>query len=489
MSNSLSLVIPCYNESHRIGRTLRSASNFLDEHFAQYEILVVDDGSTDGTALRVHELSRTLPRVRLLTQGVNLGKGAAVRRGILSAQYDTVAMTDADLPYALDFLLEAHDALDKGADLAIGARNLKESSEAVGYPWYRRLTAWGFSTLVVRGLVSGISDTQCGIKCFRRSVAKHLFALATLRGFAFDVEILFLAQQFGYRIAPLPVVLSHATGSTVHLVRDSFRMWRDVRRISRQARKNWYATFDWDGERDRTCRICGGDLAKAATLDQQHRRRLVRCADCAWVTLLPIATDGTPAVSPQATTPAPRAFFPLLDAFLKSTVSENSPILEMTPAGHSWVCRLRTLGYPACSVQLPLDNIHNQLADFPSSVRSAAPLPAAIVHGVLENLVEPRRLLDALPHVLAPEAPIALFAEDTARQAVRQFRTTSLPSDRLPQVNYLSVDSMRRLLHLCRFEIIGILGNAARFAVVCRKRQEVAPASHKSLGSPHKPSH
>lgn len=236
----LSLVIPCFNERRRILSTLqRLREHLVSCQYQDAEVIVVDDGSTDGTA----DLLRSFQgwdKLTLLFNETNRGKGYSVRRGVLAARGRYVFFTDADLPYDLETLGRFLAALEEGDDLAIGARDLPGSRFSVPRSAIRRLASDIFTWIVRNYAVKGIPDTQCGFKGFQREVALDLFQRGRLDGYAFDVELVFLARRRGYRIARLPVVLVHNDDSKIRVVRDSARMLLDLFRILIYARRGVY---------------------------------------------------------------------------------------------------------------------------------------------------------------------------------------------------------------------------------------------------------
>ncbi|MGA7615627.1 MAG: glycosyltransferase [Thermoanaerobaculia bacterium] len=247
---SLSLVIPAWNEGHEIQVTLAELTRYLRGTGLSYEVLVVDDGSTDDTAARVEELSATDASLRLLRLKRNSGKGAAVRRGVQEARGETIGFIDADLPYQLQNLGDAVTMVQSGTtDIAIGGRDLDESQADPSYPWLRKAMGRSFSLVVRTFLTPGIPDTQCGLKIFTAAAAKVLFAESRINGFGFDFEVLFLARKFGFRIERIPVSMSHRHESKVRLVRDSLRMLIDVIRVRRFNRQQAYRL-------PRRCPIC-----------------------------------------------------------------------------------------------------------------------------------------------------------------------------------------------------------------------------------------
>ncbi len=229
--------MPAYNEQARITLTLVKTLDHLDQHHPGAEVIVVDDGSTDDTARLVEQFAARDPRVQLLRQERNRGKGAAVRRGMLAARGEHVLFMDADLSTPIEEL-DKLLAYTPDAEVVIGSRGLAESDLRIRQPFPRELMGRVFNFLVRSVLMGGFKDTQCGFKLFSRAAAQDLFARQTLDGFAFDVEILTLAQERGYRIREVPVVWMHAPNSKVSPIRDAQRMFRDLigLRLRRRAR-------------------------------------------------------------------------------------------------------------------------------------------------------------------------------------------------------------------------------------------------------------
>ena len=221
----LSVVIPAWNEEARIGSTLEAIAGYLDALREDYEVLVVDDGSSDGTG-RVVEAAGGR-RVRLLRLPENRGKGAAVRAGVLASRGDEILFSDADLATPIGELPKLRAALARGCDIAIGSRALAGSEVQVRQHPLRQEMGRTFNRLVRVLVLEGFRDTQCGFKLFRGEVGRELFARATLDGFAFDVEILLLARS-RYKVAEVPVVWRHVEQSKVSPGRDAARMLWDV---------------------------------------------------------------------------------------------------------------------------------------------------------------------------------------------------------------------------------------------------------------------
>jgi len=224
----LSLVIPAYNEQQMIAATLENLHQFLQVRYESFEILVVDDGSTDETAHVVSQFSETHPNVRLLEQGTNQGKGCAIQRGVQESQGEYILFMDADLPYDLAAVDVFMTALRSKYDLAIGSRHMP-GSKIRGVPLLRYLTGQVFSLLVAMLMFPGIRDTQCGLKGFRAEAARQIFERVRIRKFGFDVEALYIARKRRYTILPIPVQMTgFRSDSRVRLLRDSSRMFLDL---------------------------------------------------------------------------------------------------------------------------------------------------------------------------------------------------------------------------------------------------------------------
>ena len=200
----LSLVIPAFNESARLPRTLERVRAFLDARPGGYEILVVDDGSSDDTAARARSAGGE--RVTVLSNGVNRGKGFSVRRGMLAARGRRRLMSDADLSTPIEELDALAARMQEGYDVVIASRALPLSRIEVHQGAFRENMGRVFHLLVRLLVLPGLRDTQCGFKLFSAAAAEAAFSRARLDGFAFDVEALFIARALGFKVAELPVV-------------------------------------------------------------------------------------------------------------------------------------------------------------------------------------------------------------------------------------------------------------------------------------------
>jgi dolichyl-phosphate beta-glucosyltransferase len=240
----LSVVIPAYNEEENIGPSVRALEAFLQGTSVPHEIIVVDDGSQDATAEHATRLAAAGLPIVLLRSERNFGKGHAVRTGMLAVRGRYVVFMDADLSYPVEDIEGLLTLLKEGYDLVIGSRALPESNMLVRPPLRRYLAGRVYSLLVQIVLMRGIPDTQCGFKGFKREVANDLFSRLTLDGFAFDVELLFLARKRGYRIKTIPVSLTFAQKSSkVRLFADSLHMLLDLLRIRLNDIRGFYARW------------------------------------------------------------------------------------------------------------------------------------------------------------------------------------------------------------------------------------------------------
>jgi glycosyltransferase involved in cell wall biosynthesis len=233
----LSIVIPAYNEERRLPRTLSQVMAYLSKQPFDAEVIVVDDGSEDGTVRVVEELLPVYPNLRLIRND-HRGKAYTVRTGVLAARGHYVLFCDADLATPIEEWAKLQRYLDEGYDIAIGSR---EGVGAVrhGEPWYRHVMGRVFNLIVRLVAVGGFQDTQCGFKAFRHDVAQDIFRRVRLYGedappvkgaavTGFDVELLFIALKRGYRVKEVPVEWHYGTETKVHPLRDSLRNLRDT---------------------------------------------------------------------------------------------------------------------------------------------------------------------------------------------------------------------------------------------------------------------
>lgn len=228
----LSIVIPAYNEALRIGSSLESIRQYAITMSFPIEIIVVDDGSTDEMPALLHKMSADGPKLRILRNKLNQGKGWSVRRGFLEAQGKYVLFADADLSAPIEETDKLFAALEfTGADAAIGSRALNRELIGIRQPLWRDLSGRTFNHLVRLLTGLAIRDTQCGFKLFRREAVQPAFELQRIHGFGFDVEVLFLIQQLGGRITEVPVRWNNDPATKVRFLRDSLRMFGDLMAI------------------------------------------------------------------------------------------------------------------------------------------------------------------------------------------------------------------------------------------------------------------
>ncbi len=225
----LSIIIPAYDEAERITPTLRAFAETIQALNLLSEILVVDDGSRDDTAGRVEALRAEVPGLRCLRSTTNRGKGFAVRRGMLAARGALCVMADADGSTPPAFLPKLLAPLRQGrADLAIASRYMPGATVTERQPLYRRIFSRLANRVVQASVLPGIVDPQCGFKALRADVARALFSRSIVDGWSFDIEVLVLARQAGYRIAEVPVQWSDDHRSRVRPLRDLVRVTREL---------------------------------------------------------------------------------------------------------------------------------------------------------------------------------------------------------------------------------------------------------------------
>jgi len=227
----LSVVIPCYNEEQRLPRTVELIERYLDGKETAYELILVDDGSVDGTRAVMDVEARRHAGVRIEGLPHNRGKGRALAAGVGAATGDEILVTDADLSTPIEELDKLQAALRNGAGIAIGSRALRASRVEVSQPFYRVVMGKGFNLIVQAVLLPGIWDTQCGFKLFRADVAHQVFANLITDGFGYDPEVLYRARKQGVKIAEVPVVWRNSAPTKVSAVRSSFDMLKHVVRL------------------------------------------------------------------------------------------------------------------------------------------------------------------------------------------------------------------------------------------------------------------
>lgn len=224
------MVVPCFNEAMRLPASLEQAEAYLQLQGTAFELLLVDDGSSDATAELIRKAASANEHVQAVVLATNRGKGRAVAEGVARSRGGLVLISDADFSAPIQEMPKLEAAIAAGADVAIGSR-AKRGAREVDQPLHRRLMGKSFNLLVQGLLLPGIWDTQCGFKLFRGNVARELFGRLRTDGFAYDVEILLLARRSGYRISEVPVRWINSSTTRVQTVRHSREMLSDVLHI------------------------------------------------------------------------------------------------------------------------------------------------------------------------------------------------------------------------------------------------------------------
>jgi len=237
LSTYLSVIIPAHNEENRLPGTLEQILRFLEEQTFTYEVIIVENGSSDKTLETAQNFAEKHANVRVIQS--ERGKGAAVRKGMLEARGEYRFMCDADLSMPVEEIARFIPPGLGDFDVAIASR---EAEGAVRYnePAYRHLGGRGINLIIQLLILPGLNDTQCGFKCFRADVANDIFNKQTLHGWSFDIELLYIARRRGYRITEVPIHWYHFADSKVSALRDAVQMIRDIFQIHDNARRGMY---------------------------------------------------------------------------------------------------------------------------------------------------------------------------------------------------------------------------------------------------------
>ena len=235
---NVSVVIPAFNEEKRLEPSLQRITEFLEKNFENFEILVVDDGSKDTTPEIVQKFKEK--KVKLIQNPKNMGKGFSVKLGMINAQHDYILFTDADLATPIEETTKFLEAIKQGYDVVIASRNVEGANITVEQPKYRQVLGKAFPLLVKSMVLPDFKDTQCGFKMFTKQAARKIFPRQTIKRWAFDVEIIFIAKKLGYKIKELPVTWTDKEGSRLSPVKDSFRMLNEVAKIKYNEIKGEY---------------------------------------------------------------------------------------------------------------------------------------------------------------------------------------------------------------------------------------------------------
>lgn len=230
--HDLTIVVPAFNEENRLPATLDGLAAYLDPWGIDYRVLVVDDGSRDGTAQLTQAYG---PRFSTISQA-NAGKGAAVRNGVLHSTGRVVAFTDADLPYDLDSLRTAYDLISAGQyEVVFGARDLEDSNVLAPRRFLRTVAHHIFSNIMWALVSREVTDTQCGLKIFSRRAAFEIFSRTMINGFAFDAELVYLTERLSLPFRRVAVTLINEYASTISLTRHALPMVWDVVKLRGRA--------------------------------------------------------------------------------------------------------------------------------------------------------------------------------------------------------------------------------------------------------------
>ncbi len=223
---NISIVIPAFNEEKRIKKSLINIANYCKNNFKKYEIIVVDDASTDKTHKIISKLK--IKNLKILRNYVNKGKGYSVKRGILKSKYSLVLFTDSDSAIPINHLEKFIKYIECGYHIVIASKYIKGSHSDTKQSFYRIFIGKIFSLIVNLFVLKGFKDTQCGFKLFKTDIAKKIVKLQTCDRFAFDVELLLIAKKIGIKIKEAPVNWINEKGTRVHPIYDSIEMLIEV---------------------------------------------------------------------------------------------------------------------------------------------------------------------------------------------------------------------------------------------------------------------
>jgi len=231
-----SIVIPAYNESRRIERSLQKVLAYLAHQRWDVEVIIVNDGSRDNTADIVRRYVDANPVLRLIENPGNRGKGYSVRNGMLHARGDVMLFSDADFSAPIEEAPKLFEQIEAGADVAIGSRWIRTEVQTHKQSLHRQLFGRVFNLALRLALGLRFKDTQCGFKAFSRRAADTIFPLQKIERWGFDPELIFLAEKKGFKVVEVPVRWAHEQGGSIHPIRDGLRMLLEVLKV------RWYWT-------------------------------------------------------------------------------------------------------------------------------------------------------------------------------------------------------------------------------------------------------
>lgn len=237
---SISVIVPCYNEGKTIYQNLKKIYGYLAPRFEMFEIIAVNDGSKDFTVSEIKRAQKEIP-IRLIDNKVNEGKGKVIRDGMLEAKYDILMFLDADLGIPIEELEKFVAEIGKGYDIVIASRFVPGGKIRRPVLWHRKIMERVFRWM--RMIIINywaVKDTQCGFKVFKREAAENIFSRMTVKRFAFDAEVVYIAKKFRYKIKELPIALQNPPNSHVRLFLDPLNMTLDLLKIRLNATRRIY---------------------------------------------------------------------------------------------------------------------------------------------------------------------------------------------------------------------------------------------------------
>jgi len=237
----LSIIIPAYREEDRIIAALKAINEHYYNTGLKYEVIVIEDGARDRTGELVLKFSANNPHVRLLTNEKNLGKGGAVKRGMLAAAGEYMLFADADMSTPIGEAERLLPFFSEGFDVVIASRRVKGAKISVFQPPLRRLAGWFFHNIRRMIILPRIKDTQCGFKCFTAAAAREIFSRSQINGFVFDVEALAIARGLGYRIKEVPVKWIDDRRTTLSAAKHAWNIFIDLLKVKYRSLSGKYS--------------------------------------------------------------------------------------------------------------------------------------------------------------------------------------------------------------------------------------------------------
>ncbi|MEL7627290.1 MAG: dolichyl-phosphate beta-glucosyltransferase [Anaerolineaceae bacterium] len=234
----LSLILPAHNEAERLPLALKQVQNFVDRQPYEVEVLVVENASGDDTLRIVQQAKSEFPQLKLISLEKG-GKGNAIRTGMQAANGEYRFMADVDFSMPVEQISRFLPPVLPLPQVAIGSRE-QPGSARIGEPTYRHLIGRVFNFLVRLLVLPGLQDTQCGFKCFSAEAAEQIFPKQTLEGWSFDVEVLTIARELGFEVVEVPITWTFQPGSRMSILKDSWRMFKDLILIRSNKRKGFY---------------------------------------------------------------------------------------------------------------------------------------------------------------------------------------------------------------------------------------------------------